>query len=126
VVQLQVAGAFHSNQMRPAVAELSAQIDTEGSQVSDPTSILLTNFDGSQVSSGAQFCNLMVGQIANSVRWDLCMQSLTAMGVSAVIELSPAGTLAGLAKRGMPGIEILALKTPDQIDAAKDLIARHV
>ena len=126
VVQLQVAGAFHSNQMQPAVAELSAQIDTEGSQVSDPTSILLTNFDGSQVSSGAQFCNLMVGQIANSVRWDLCMQSLTDMGVSVVIELSPAGTLAGLAKRGMPGIEILALKTPDQIDAAKDLIARHV
>jgi len=126
VVQLQVAGAFHSSQMQPAVAELTAQIDIDGGLVSDPTSALFTNFDGSVVSSGTEFCNLMVGQIANSVRWDLCMQAMMASGVTAVIELSPAGTLAGLAKRGMPGVEILALKTPDQIDAAKELIAKHI
>ncbi len=126
VVQLQVAGAFHSSQMQPAVAELSAQIATEAALVADPTSPLFTNFDGSQITSGSKFCNLMVGQIAHSVRWDLCMESMLSAGVTAVIELSPAGTLAGLAKRGMPGIEILALKTPDQIDAAKELIARHI
>ncbi len=126
VVQLQVAGAFHSSQMQPAVAELTAQIDIDGGLVTDPTSTLFTNFDGSVVSSGTEFCNLMVGQIANSVRWDLCMQAMIASGVTAVIELSPAGTLAGLAKRGMPGVEILALKTPDQIDAAKELIAKHI
>jgi len=126
VVQLQVAGAFHTSQMQPAVAELSAQIDTSGAQVADPTSPLFTNFDGSQVNSGSEFCNLMVGQIANSVRWDLCMQSMLSAGITAVIELSPAGTLAGLAKRAMPGIEILALKNPDQLDAAKELIARHI
>lgn len=121
VIQLQVAGAFHTSFMEPAVSELSEFVSHL--EVRDPASRIWTNRDGSEVTSGSEYLNLIVGQVANSVRWDLCMQSL--QSATALIEVSPAGTLAGLAKRALPGVEILALKTPDQLDAARELIANH-
>ena len=122
VIQLQVAGAFHTDFMKPAVNELADFVSSL--ELQDPTCKIWTNLDGSQVDSGKVFVDLLVGQVANSVRWDLCMQSFQTQ-VTAMIEVSPAGTLAGLAKRAMPGTEILALKTPDQLDASRDLIKNH-
>ena len=57
------------------------------------------------------------------MRWDLCMQTMVDLGVTALIEVPPAGTLAGLAKRAMPDVEVVALKTPDDLEAARDLVA---
>ena len=122
VIPLSVAGAFHTQYMLPAVGELEQFLPTI--TVSDPAIKLWSNQNGQLVSSGQEFVNLLVGQIANSVRWDLCMEALVNAGVSAVIELSPAGTLAGLAKRGMPGVEIFALREPSDLEAAQDLINR--
>lgn len=123
VIPLAVAGAFHTNFMEPAVAELG----TFASEIStnDPSVKLWTNRDGSLITDGSEYLQLLVSQVSNPVRWDLCMDALVAAGVTALIELSPAGTLAGLAKRGMPGVETLALKTPDQIDAAIALSKNH-
>jgi [acyl-carrier-protein] S-malonyltransferase len=77
------------------------------------------------ITRGSDYLDLLVGQVANSVRWDLCMASMVEAGVSAVIEVSPAGTLMGLAKRSMPGIEIVALKEPKDLEAAQELLNRH-
>ncbi len=123
VIPLAVAGAFHTNFMEPAVAELANY--AAGLSTSDATLKLWTNKDGSIVDSGSQYLNLLVNQVSNPVRWDLCMDAMVQAGVTALIELAPAGTLAGLAKRGMPGIETLALKTPDQLDAAITLAKNH-
>jgi [acyl-carrier-protein] S-malonyltransferase len=122
VIPLSVAGAFHTKYMEPAVSELSAFVSTLS--VKDATKTLWSNQSGQVVSSGIGFLDLLVGQVANSVRWDLCMDAMVAAGVTSVIEVSPAGTIAGLAKRGMPGVEIVALKEPKDLDAAKDLISR--
>ncbi len=123
VIPLQVAGAFHTDFMEPAVAELANY--TAGIEAADPKVQIWTNKDGSVVNSGADYLKLLVNQVSNPVRWDLCMDAMVAAGVTALIELSPAGTLAGLAKRGMPGVETLALKTPDQLDAAIELAKNH-
>lgn len=122
VIPLSVAGAFHTEFMAPAVEELEAF--TKTLTVSDPQLSIWSNQAGQQVNSGSEFINLLVGQVANSVRWDLCMNAMVAAGVSGVIEVSPAGTLAGLAKRGMPGVEIVALKSPADLEAANSLIER--
>lgn len=122
VIPLSVAGAFHTKYMEPAVSELSDFVSSL--TVQDPAKTIWSNQAGQIVSSGTGFLYLLVGQVANSVRWDLCMEAMVKAGVTAVIEVSPAGTLAGLAKRGMPGVEILALKEPKDLDAAKDLISR--
>ena len=120
---LAVAGAFHTDAMAGAVehvANFGHSLST-----ANPTSQILSNSDGEQVASGAEVLARIVKQIANPVRWDLCMETMKRLGVTAVIELPPAGTLVGLIKRAMPGVETLALKTPDDLEAARDLISRH-
>lgn len=123
VIPLAVAGAFHTDFMQPAVAELE-QYATQ-IRANDPIIKLWTNQDGSLVKSGTAFLDLLVSQVSNPVRWDLCMESIVNAGVSALIELSPAGTLTGLAKRAMPGVETLALKNPEQLDAALAIARNH-
>jgi [acyl-carrier-protein] S-malonyltransferase len=123
VIPLQVAGAFHTRYMKPAVASLGAYAETI--EVSDPATTLWTNAGGRVISSGQEYLNLLVNQVSSPVRWDLCMAAMLEAGVTAMIEVSPAGTLVGLAKRSMPDIETLALKTPENLDAAQQLIANH-
>jgi [acyl-carrier-protein] S-malonyltransferase len=123
VVALKVAGAFHTRHMAPAVDTLAkaAQDLTPG----DPTITYVSNKDGKTVATGAEVLERLVGQVANPVRWDLCMETFKELGVTALLEVCPGGTLTGLAKRALPGVKTLALKTPDDLDAARELIAEH-
>ena len=123
VIPLQVAGAFHTRYMAPAVSTLAAY--AAGLTVADPSTKLWTNAGGRNITSGPEFVELMVNQVKSPVRWDLCMAAMVEAGVTALIEVAPAGTLVGLAKRSMPGIETLAIKSPENLEAAATLIANH-
>lgn len=120
VIPLQVAGAFHTRFMAPAVATLRSA--AEQVEASDPRVSVWTNRDGSVVASGSDFVGLLVEQVASPVRWDLCMAGFSAAGVSGIVELSPAGTLTGLAKRALRGVPTVAVKTPDDLEAAAALL----
>jgi [acyl-carrier-protein] S-malonyltransferase len=120
---LRVAGAFHTEHMVPAVAALEAA--AAGTAVKDPAIALLSNRDGAVVTSGTDWVDRIARQVANPVRWDHCMATMADLGVTAFIELLPGGTLTGIAKRALPGVELLAIKTPDQLDAARALVAAH-
>jgi len=123
VIPLQVAGAFHTDVMAPAVDDLrAAAMDVSPL---DPCVTLLTNADGTAVTTGAGALALVVAQVANPVRWDLCQATLAALGVTGLLELAPGGVLTGLARRALPGVETVALKSPADLDAARDLAARH-
>jgi [acyl-carrier-protein] S-malonyltransferase len=122
VIPLKVAGAFHTSYMRPAVAALGEWTDHD---VSDPGVTLISNRDGAVVSNGREVLERLVAQVSNPVRWDLCMERFADLGATAVIELPPAGTLVGLAKRALKGVELLAVRTPDDLDAARTLIKEH-
>ncbi|WP_314172433.1 ACP S-malonyltransferase [Streptomyces winkii] len=123
VIPLKVAGAFHTHHMAPAVDVLATAV--EGAQVHDPVLPYVSNLDGAVVDDGRQIVRRLVNQISASVRWDLCTETFQKMGVTALIEVCPGGTLTGLAKRGLPGVRTLALKSPDDLDAARELIAEH-
>ena len=120
---LAVAGAFHTPYMQSAVEQVTKY--AENLKINEPISQLLSNRDGSVVASGKDAINRIVHQIANPVRWDLCMESLVQLGVTGSIELPPAGTLVGLLKRATPTIETFALKTPADIPAALEFAAKH-
>jgi [acyl-carrier-protein] S-malonyltransferase len=120
VIPLQVAGAFHTRYMQPAVAALADFAMTL--TPSDPTLTIWTNKDGSTVASGSSFVDLLVGQVSSPVRWDKTMEALAAAGVTGIIELAPAGALVGLVKRGLKGVPTVAVKTPDDLDAAFAMI----
>jgi [acyl-carrier-protein] S-malonyltransferase len=121
---LQVAGAFHTRHMAPAVTALRDA--AAGVAVEDPVITLLSDADGAAVTTGKEWLERIVAQVAAPVRWDLCMRTMADLGVTAIIELPPAGTLVGLARRELPGVAQLAIKTPDQLDAARDLIGEHL
>ena len=120
---LSVAGAFHTEHMAPAVERVREA--AARTSPSDPTVRLLSNADGAVVESGSEYLDRLVSQISSPVRWDACTQTLADLGVTALIELTPAGTLTGLAKRALRGIELLAVKTPDDLDRAGTLIKEH-
>ncbi|MFI9624579.1 ACP S-malonyltransferase [Streptomyces sp. NPDC052042] len=123
VVPLKVAGAFHTHHMAPAVERLrEASLELK---ISDPSVTYVSNADGKSVATGDEVVSRLVGQVANPVRWDLCMETFREMGVTALIEACPGGTLTGLAKRALPGVQTLALKTPDDLEAARALIIEH-
>jgi [acyl-carrier-protein] S-malonyltransferase len=126
IVALQVAGAFHTPYMAPAEHALAAVAG--GVTVADPARIIVSNLDGSAVMYGREMLQRLVRQVTAPVRWDLCMKTLHDLGVTGIIELPPAGTLAGLIKRELKGEgapEIVTLNAPDDLPAARDLIARH-
>ena len=123
LVPLSVAGAFHTVHMEPAVAHLRTV--TAGVTTHDPVVSLLSNRDGAVVTSGADALERMVNQVANPVRWDLCMATLADLGVTGLLELAPAGTLAKIATRNLKGVETFQLDTPDQLDEARAFVAAH-
>jgi [acyl-carrier-protein] S-malonyltransferase len=117
---LAVAGAFHTHYMASAEDALDAYAATL--RVTDPRPILLSNADGSGVTTGADLIVRLVRQVTLPVRWDLCMRTCADLGVQAVIELAPGGTLTGIAKRELPGAELLAIKSPSDLDRARLMI----
>ncbi|MGW3723595.1 ACP S-malonyltransferase [Streptomyces sp. NPDC000851] len=123
VVPLKVAGAFHTHHMAPAVDTLAEA--AKALTPADPKVTYVSNKDGRTVASGAEVVERLVGQVANPVRWDRCMETFQELGVTALLEVCPGGTLTGLAKRALPGVKTLALKTPDDLDAARELVAEH-
>jgi [acyl-carrier-protein] S-malonyltransferase len=123
VVPLKVAGAFHTSHMAPAVETLAKA--AEELAPADPKVTYVSNRDGRAVATGTEVLERLVGQVANPVRWDLCMETFKELGVTALVEVCPGGTLTGLARRALPGVQTLALKTPDDLDAARALISEH-
>lgn len=123
VIPLQVAGAFHTSYMAPAVEALRAAAADVAA--SDPTLTIWTNRDGSAVAHGRAYLDFIVGQVANPVRWDLVMASFQQAGITGLIELAPAGALVGIAKRALPGVATVAVKTTDDLAAARALIEEH-
>ncbi|WP_028661052.1 ACP S-malonyltransferase [Nocardioides insulae] len=120
---LSVAGAFHTEHMAPAVGHLTSL--ARSVTVKAPRTRVLSNADGDVVASGADVLTRIVSQIANPVRWDLCMDTMRELGVTGMLELPPAGTLTGIAKRALKGVETFALKGPEDIAAAQEFCAKH-
>lgn len=120
---LAVAGAFHTQHMAPAADTLRRL--AAGVPVAHPQTRLLSNRDGAAIGRGPDMLQRLVGQVEAPVRWDACMQTMADLGASAVIELPPAGTLAALVRRALPGVEVQALRSPDDLEAARVLVAAH-
>jgi [acyl-carrier-protein] S-malonyltransferase len=120
---LSVAGAFHTEHMAPAVdvlGRLARSVSTH-----DARTPIISNRDGQVVHEGAEMLRRIVTQVRNPVRWDLCMETMLDIGVTGMLEMPPAGTLTGIARRAMKGVETFALKTPDQLDDARAFIDKH-
>jgi [acyl-carrier-protein] S-malonyltransferase len=123
LIPLSVAGAFHTDHMAPAVdvlGRLARSVSTHDARIP-----LISNRDGQVVHDGKDALRRIVTQVRTPVRWDLCMETMLDLGVTGLLEMPPAGTLTGIARRAMKGVETFALKTPDQLDDARAFIDKH-
>ena len=120
---LAVAGAFHTSYMQPAVEPMRTL--AASMEVSDASVGVISNKDGAVITSGREILDRIVNQIANPVRWDLCMERLVSEGVTGAVEVAPAGTLVGLIKRAAPSIEQSALKSPAELPAVSEFVNHH-
>jgi [acyl-carrier-protein] S-malonyltransferase len=118
---LQVAGAFHTHFMSAAVEAFGNFAATIS--ISDPVVGVLSNRDGEVLDSGSEIITRIVAQVANPVRWDLCMATMQSSGVTKALEVAPAGTLVGLLKRAVASIETYAFKSPDDLAAANQFVS---
>ncbi|PQD98098.1 putative malonyl CoA-ACP transacylase FabD [Mycolicibacterium parafortuitum] len=116
---LATAGAFHTRYMEPALAEYTRVADRITPQ--EPNVTLLSNADGRPVAGGADALSKLVAQMTRPVRWDLCTASMKELGVAAIVEFPPAGTLTGIAKRELRGTPTHAVKTPADLDEVAGL-----
>ncbi|MGH3333606.1 MAG: acyltransferase domain-containing protein [Nocardioidaceae bacterium] len=123
LTQLSVAGAFHTSHMSPAVDVLGGFARSVSTH--DPRTPIISNRDGQIVHDGREVLKRIVTQVSNPVRWDLCMETMLDLGVTGLLEMPPAGTLSGIARRAMKGVETFALKTPDQLDDARAFCEKH-
>jgi [acyl-carrier-protein] S-malonyltransferase len=116
---LAVAGAFHTDLMATAQEALAAA--ASGVPTADGIPGVLSNRDGALLTGGAEILSRLVDQVCKPVRWDACMRTLAELGVTAVIELPPAGTLTAMVRRALPGVEVVSLRTPEDLAAAREL-----
>ncbi len=123
LIPLSVAGAFHTVHMAPAVESLARYARSISTH--DPRSRLLSNRDGQVVHDGRDVLARLVAQVSTPVRWDLCMQSMADIGVTGILEMPPAGTLTGIVRRTLKGVETLAFKGPEQLEDARQFVDKH-
>ena len=120
---LPVAGAFHTEHMAPAVGVLERLAPAVTTH--DARTATVSNRDGAVTHDGRDVLRRIVEQVRRPVRWDLCLRTFADLGVTGILEMPPSGTLTAIAKRALDGVETFALRTPDQVDAARDFCERH-
>ncbi|MDN5806158.1 MAG: ACP S-malonyltransferase [Brevibacterium sp.] len=123
VIPLPVAGAFHTEYMASATEDLATT--ASALEITDPSTDILSNSDGTVVTTGQDYVDRLVRQVTNPVRWDLCQETLLNAGITGMIELVPGGTLTGIARRAMKGVETFAIKSAADLDGAREFAAAH-
>jgi [acyl-carrier-protein] S-malonyltransferase len=120
-ILLQVSAPFHCALMAPAAAELAPAL--EATRFRAPAAPLVANVSAEPVSDPGLLPELLARQVTGRVRWRESMATMARLGVDLVLELGAGRVLSGLAKRGVPGAQVLALGEPAELDAAAAALA---
>lgn len=96
-IRLQVAGAFHTSIMAPALERLVAAL--EQAQFSSTRVPVYSNVDAQPHTLPADFCRLLPRQVVSPVLWENTLQAMLAAGVDRLIEVGAGRVLAGTLKR---------------------------
>jgi len=123
VIKLDVSGAFHTPYMQNAKDKFETEMKNQKFQ--DSNLKLLSNYDGKLISNSQDLKSKITNQLTNSVRWDLCQETMMNSEVTGLLEVAPGGVLSGIAKKAMNQVEVMAIKTPDDIESANAFIIKH-
>lgn len=96
-IRLAVAGAFHTEIMKPADQKLAAAL--ENVPLKAPRVPVWSNVDARPHTDPVEIRGLLVRQVLSPVRWETTIRNLLAEGVTRFYEIGPGRVLAGLLKR---------------------------
>jgi [acyl-carrier-protein] S-malonyltransferase len=96
-IRLAVAGAFHTDLMKPADEKLAAAL--AGVAMSAPRIPVWSNVDAQPHTDPAEIRALLVRQVLNPVLWEQTTRNLLVAGFDKFYEIGPGRVLAGLLKR---------------------------
>lgn len=121
VVPIPVGGAFHTPLMTPARARLRKAL--AHATFSDPEVPVTANVDARAHTQAGEWPGLLSAQLCGPVRWHQTLLALASQGPGTIVEVGPGGVLTGLAKRTVPEQRLLAVATPDDLDALVDALS---
>jgi len=110
-IRLQVAGAFHSEVMRPAADRLARAL--EEVRIAEPRVPFLSNVTGARATSAAEIRRNLATQVCAPVLWEASMRAVLASGLRSFVELAPAGVLAGLMRKIEASAQVEKCDGPD-------------
>jgi [acyl-carrier-protein] S-malonyltransferase len=96
-IRLAVAGAFHTDIMKPADERLREAL--EAVAIRPPRVPVWSNVDARPHTEPAEIRALLVQQVLQPVRWEETIRNLLAAGIERFYEIGPGRVLAGLVKR---------------------------
>ena len=115
-IPLEVAGAFHTEVMRPAQDAMASVI--AGAAVSDAAVPVVANTTAQPIGSADEIRGELAAQLCGCVYWQQSVELMASRGVDRFIEFGPGKVLAGLSRRIAP--DAAAMAVPD-LDAARAL-----
>jgi len=114
-VPLSVAGAFHSELMNPAAAELSTAL--AACAIQSPAGVrVIANINGDYYTSPDDIRQGLVKQLVRPILWQKCMEKLLADGVEDFYEIGPGRVLTGLMKRISRRTKVTNISSADSLD----------
>jgi [acyl-carrier-protein] S-malonyltransferase len=115
VVQLPVRGAFHTPLMTDARDSLTPVL--AATAWLPGWAPVLHNADAEPHEGGDGWAARLAAHLVEPVRWRECQERLAALGATRLIECG-ASTLAALARRTVPTLDVASVTTPESLDAA--------
>ena len=99
---LKVGGAFHSELMKPAHAELAAAINA--AEFAEPVCPVYQNVDALPHTNPAEIKANLIAQLTSPVKWTQSVQHMVEDGLTEIEELGPGTVLQGLVKKIAPTV----------------------
>lgn len=113
IKRLPVDGAFHTPLLAGAARALAPVLAATGFHA--PRWPLVTNHDGEAVTTGDGWPDRLSRHLVEPVRWEAVVRRAVGLGAEALVEVGPGTTLASLAKRIAPDLEVRSVATPADV-----------
>ncbi len=104
---MSVAGAFHTDLMKPADEQLAKALATVA--LKSPRIPVVSNVDAEAHSDPTDIKALLVRQVLQPVRWEASVRKLLADGCDRFYEVGPGKVLKGLMKRTERKMEVVSV-----------------
>lgn len=123
-IRLNVAGAFHSPLMQPALARVREAV--AALDIREPAFPVVPNVSGRPTTEPSAIRDQLARHVVSPVRWSRSVEAMAATGVDAFVEVGPGDVLTKLVRRTVSGVEATAVGSPEEAKAFAERLAQEV